>query len=167
MSVAAIFARIAQHILVSALAFGLFLIALDRLGRLSGMDLVAISTASAAIGMALGSFCRSPAQFTIALWQRVVFVVWTPMAILLMLALLAVRIAFLMLKVSLKLLIWVLVSVVYLLMPIDLIPDFFIGLGQVDDFLLIVSLAFWVFGAAAMGELRGSIASRRPTVAFP
>ena len=141
--------------------------ALEQLGQISGLDLIIISIVSATLGIILGSFSRSPSQFARATWQRLLFMLWTPIAILMILTLFAVRIGFLMLKLSLKLLIAAVVGLAYLVMPIDLVPDFLIGLGQIDDLFIITSLTFWAFSAAAMGGLRSSIVSRRPTIDFP
>jgi hypothetical protein len=152
---------------VSAFALMLCYFASEQLHQISGLDLLVISVASAVLAKILASFFRSPSQFVAALWQRIAFIIWTPIAVLAMVVLFLIRVGFLVFKLSFKLLIWAIVGLAYLILPIDLIPDFILVLGQIDDILLIVGLAFWFFSASSMIELRASIRSRRPKVPFP
>lgn len=159
--------RAVEAVAVGATAVALCYSVIEQLGLLSGADLLVIAMASAFIGMIVGSFCRSPSQFLTASWERIVFLMWTPIAVMLIIGLFALRIGFLMFKLSLKLIISAIVGIAYLLMPFDIIPDFILGLGQIDDLFLIVGLALWAFSAASMEGLRASITSKRPSVGFP
>ena len=56
---------------------------------------------------------------------------------------------------------------IYLISPIDLVPDFFIGVGQIDDFLLFFGVIFWAFSTGVSMQLRKSITILRPITPFP
>ena len=123
-------------------------------------------------GVALGttillSLLRDPRQFGRALWERTVFTFWVPLACALIVAVFCLRIGFILFKISLKLILAGVAAVAYVLFPIDLVPDFLLGLGQIDDILIVISLAVWAMGAAVSESLRTSIRVARPSTPFP
>lgn len=136
-------------------------------GVLTLGDILAVSALSAAAGGALLSFLRGPGQFATALWERIVFVVWVPVACVLIIALFAFRIFALMMKLAVKAIITLIGIVAYVVFPVDLIPDILLGLGQIDDLIVTIALVSWFMSAGISAELKDSIQSRRPSTPFP
>jgi uncharacterized membrane protein YkvA (DUF1232 family) len=71
------------------------------------------------------------------------------------------------LKLSLRVFIVFLGTVVYSLWPFDIIPDVLIGLGQIDDLLVFFGLMLWAIKAGVSKQLRIAITVNRPTTQFP
>ena len=136
-------------------------------GTLSLGDLLAITvSASLLTAMAL-SLATSPAQFFRAMIERVVYVVWVPVCLALVIAILVFRIGFLLFKIGLKMVIGLFLWLIYFLFPIDLIPDFILGLGQLDDLFLLVTVVVWGASHAMTDDLLKSLSIRRPVTDFP
>jgi uncharacterized membrane protein YkvA (DUF1232 family) len=136
-------------------------------GSLSLGDALAVGLAASLLTSVAASFFRNPGQFLTALYERVRYALLVPLAFLTVLLLFAFRIFLLLFKLSLKLLIWLVVSAAYLFLPIDVIPDFIIGLGQIDDIIVFISLGAWAFSAGVKEEIRTALALRRPQTPFP
>jgi uncharacterized membrane protein YkvA (DUF1232 family) len=136
-------------------------------GRVTLGDILLLAGIASFLTTVLASLHRDPAQFARALYERIRYAVVVPLCALLMLGLFCVRLLFLLFKLSLKLVVWLVVSVAYLLLPVDLIPDLFLGLGQLDDILLFISLGFWVLSSGIKAELRSRISIAHPTTPFP
>lgn len=130
-------------------------------------DLIAISAVSWGASAILLSFSRSPSQFIAALSERGLYIVRTPVYLFLILMIFCVRVGIIFLKLSIKSMIWLFGSIIYFLFPIDLIPDFVVVLGQMDDIFVAISLGFWVFATAMTSDLRRSIEISRPKTSFP
>ncbi len=154
-------------ILPVVLSIGATFALIQLQGRISLGDVLLIGVVSS-VATAVGlSFLRAPAQFIRALFERIGYMIWVPLAVSLMLAVVVLRIAFVIFKLLLKALVALVLAVVYLVFPLDLFPDFFIGLGQIDDILIIISVVVWVASSAAIQSLKASISVRRPITAFP
>jgi hypothetical protein len=130
-------------------------------------ELLLIGIAAAIASTVIASFARSPAQFLLALYERVRYAVVVPLCLIIMIGLLLFRLFFIIAKLSLKAIIWLVVSAAYFILPIDLIPDFIIGLGQIDDVLLFITLGVWAFGSGLSSAARDTIEVTRPTTPFP
>ncbi len=135
--------------------------------RVTAADIVLIAAIASVLASIAASFLRSPRQFRRALFERCWYCIVVPLCVAAMVALLLLRVFFLLFKLSLKLIIWLVVSAAYLFFPIDLIPDLIIGLGQIDDLIVFVSIGFWAFSAGAKDELRSVMRVSRPVTPFP
>ncbi len=135
--------------------------------RITVLDFLVIACGVAFITTILLSVLRGPRQFAKALWERIVFTLWVPIACALIIAVFIFRIGFILFKISLKLILAGIAAIAYVLMPIDLIPDFLLGFGQIDDIMVVISLAVWAMGAAVSESLRASITITRPQTPFP
>lgn len=144
----------------------LFIVAQDQ-QVISFGDFLAISIGVAVATAIFLSFFRNPHQFVRALWERAVFTVWVPVACTLIIGTFFFRIAFFLFKVSLKIIIASVIAIAYVLLPIDIMPDFILGLGQIDDIFVVIALAVWAMGAAISESLRTSISVVRPKTPFP
>jgi uncharacterized membrane protein YkvA (DUF1232 family) len=130
-------------------------------------DLLAIG-ATASVVTAIGlSLFRSPAQFFRALYERIKYVLLVPVCVMLMVAILAVRLAFLFAKLAFKAVVGFGLWLVYLISPIDLIPDLIPILGLIDDIILFVTVSVWVVSGAMTSALKTQISVARPTTSFP
>lgn len=151
----------------AVVAVSAFLALVSFQGRVSLGDLVLIGVASAIVTFAFASFARSPIQFSCAVYERAKYLIVVPFCVALVVGLTLFRVVFVLFKLSLKVFIWLFASVAYLVMPIDLIPDFLIGLGQLDDIILFFTLGFWIFSSALSNAARSTIEVSRPATPFP
>lgn len=157
-----------QRALISlVVAGGAFYFVAQLHQQITVVDFLAIACGVAFVTTILLSVLRGPRRFAQALWERIVFTIWVPIACALIVAVFLFRIGFILFKISLKLILAGIVAVAYVLMPIDLIPDFLLGFGQIDDILIVISLAVWAMGAAISESLRASIKVTRPQTPFP
>ncbi|MEM5474601.1 DUF1232 domain-containing protein [Hoeflea sp. AS60] len=109
------------------------------------------------------SFVEAPAQFMDALWGWLRFS-WQAIAGLFMiLTSIFVTIVSVLFRMGLKLLI----GIVYLVFPVDLIPDFIIGLGQLDDLMVFIILFIWALSSGIRAEGISMIRFSFPDVPFP
>ena len=159
--------KLLEYIAVGATSVATCYFALMRLPVVSMADLLVVALASAAIGRVFSSFIRSPSRFIFATWQRIIFIIWTPIAVLLMLMITFFRIFMLLFKFSIGILVKITVGILYLLFPIDFIPDFLLGPGQIDDIIVMIGVVSWIITGTAMHGLRSSVASVRPTIDYP
>ena len=77
------------------------------------------------------------------------------------------RALFIFAKILLKVLLLLVVSFLYFINPIDLIPDFFGCFGMIDETVLIVLLGRWVLYTNISMGLRRLARAAVPTTSFP
>ena len=106
-------------------------------------DLLVIAAASGLVVSVFASIFRGPKQFASAVFERVRYAIIVPVCALLMIGLLIFRIGFIFFKLSIKVVIAAIAAIAYVVMPIDLVPDFILGLGQLDDISIVGTLAIW------------------------
>lgn len=150
-----------------AVAIGMLFVVARFTSSITFGDLLLIAVGVTILTKIIFSFFNNPSIFLKALWERIVFVVWVPIALSIIVFTFALRLSLILLKISLKLLIAALVAFVYLIFPVDLIPDFLLGLGQIDDVLLIITVAVWGMSHAIKESLLTSIRVARPKTQFP
>ncbi|WP_084165255.1 DUF1232 domain-containing protein [Skermanella stibiiresistens] len=126
-------------------------------------DLIIVSIILVFFMYYIKSFFRSPKIFLKALLERIVFLVWIPFVIITIIFLFLIRMGFMLSKIVVSLS----VSAIYFVMPIDMIPDFFLGIGQIDDVLLFITLIVWSFSKTTRMALVESIKLKKPTTKFP
>lgn len=148
-------------------AGGAFYVLAQHHHQVTVLDFLAIACGVALVTTILLSLLRGPRQFTRALLERIVFTIWVPTACVLIIALFLFRIGFILFKISLKLILAGIAGIAYVLMPIDLLPDFLLGFGQLDDIMIVFTLAVWAMSAAVSESLRASITVTRPRTPFP
>lgn len=134
---------------------------------LSLLDISIIAVAASLLTSIGASLLRDPRQFLTALFERIRYCIVVPLCVGTICLLIAIRIILLLFKLSTKIAIWLLVSISYFLLPIDIIPDFLIGLGQIDDLLLFIGIGYWALSAGLKSELRSRMALTRPETPFP
>jgi amino acid transporter len=112
------------------------------------------------------SFLRKPDQFMRALEERARYAIAVPVGALLLLYVLIFRIMFILFKLSIKMA-KIVLGIIYVIIPFDLIPDFIIGLGQLDDVIIFISVVIWALSPGIKKSIRASIDVNRPTTPFP
>lgn len=133
-------------------------------------DLLVIAAASGLAVSIFASIFRNPKQFASAIFERFRYAIVVPTCAFIIVGLWIFRIFFIFFiffKLFLKAIIAATVAIAYVVMPIDLIPDFILGLGQLDDIFLVVTLTIWAFSIGLTESLRSSIQIYRPTTPFP
>lgn len=110
---------------------------------------------------------RDPMQFCQAIWERAIYVTLVPFSLAMVAGLFLLSVAFILFKLSFKAIVVLAVWLIYLIFPIDLIPDFVPVLGQIDDALVLISLCIWISSASARRALFKTIQLRRPRTPFP
>lgn len=160
--------QIIERALISLVVAGgaFYFVAQSHL-RITLLDFLVIAIGVSFVTTVLLSMLRGPRQFAQALWERVVFTLWVPVACTAIIAVFILRIGFILFKISLKLILAGVAAIAYVLMPIDLVPDLLFGFGQIDDIMIVISLAVWAMGAAISDSLRASITVTRPQTPFP
>ncbi len=136
-------------------------------GSLSLGELLIVALSASILTSGLGSLVRSPSQFFRAVFERIRYAILVPTCISLLIGLFCFRIAFIILKLSIKGLLALTLWFLYLISPIDLMPDFIPILGQIDDIMLLVTIVVWLASGEISKNLRASIAIHRPTTPFP
>lgn len=161
---AALFQQLSSTVVLAAVAsLGL----LHLQASVSLGDLLGLGAAASLTTLIACSFLRSPAQFCLAAYERLRYIVLVPVCSCLMLAVLVFRIAFLLFKLAFKAALAFALWLLYLVSPIDLIPDLIPVLGLIDDIVLFLSVSIWVAGSALTSGLRTQISVSRPTTSFP
>ncbi len=115
----------------------------------------------------LVSFVKSPSQFLLALFERARYVIIVPLCVVLIFGLLIFKFLFIVFRLSFKAVMAVILWLIYLIFPIDLIPDILPFLGYVDDVFIFISIWIWVVSSAASLSLKESIDIMRPNTLFP
>lgn len=162
------FAGMAGRLLITCLLSvggGLFLI--SHTLTISVGDLLLIAVASSVITAILASFLRDPQQFCLALSERTKYAVLVVMNSCVICVLFAVRILTVIAKISIRLLIALLGSVIYVLFPLDIIPDFIFTLGQIDELIVFFGLFLWAFNIGVTKHLQTSMRVNKPIARFP
>lgn len=126
-------------------------------------ELLLIAIVAGALSYVIASLARGPGQFCIAAYERLKYLIVVPFSMALALLAIFAR----LFVVLLKLLIFVVTSLIYVLFPLDLIPDIIPLLGQIDDLLIVIGLGTWAFSAGARDGVRNAIVVFRPTTPFP
>lgn len=159
--------QVLRATVAAAIAVTAFFALVMQQGSASLGDLLLIASASSLMTLLLASFVRSPKQFARALFERVYYCVIVVLCVLIRLFLFALRIFLILLKLSLKFAIAAAAAIAYVVMPLDVIPDFIVGLGQIDDLLVVISLSVWAFTFGVTDEMRSAITGNRPKTPFP
>jgi hypothetical protein len=130
-------------------------------------DILGIAAVISLLSVALQSMCRDPMQFSQAIWERAVYVTLVPFSLAIVVGLFLLSIAFILFRLSFKAIVVLAVWLIYLVFPVDLIPDFVPVLGQIDDALVLISLCIWIISASARRALFKTMQLRRPKTPFP
>ena len=121
-------------------------------------------------GIAVCSLLRSPQQFVVALLERAKLIY----ALLAVLALVVLAILqYLVARIG-RLIIAMIISAVYGISPIDVIPDIFLGLGQLDDIGVFLGSFYWALRAGSIAfvfktnaKAKEIIANSKISTSFP
>lgn len=132
-------------------------------GVLTLGDMALALALSLPVLMVVYSFYESPGQFMEALWGWFRFLFQAVAGLSMILASIFIIIVSVLFRMGFKLLI----GIVYLVFPIDLIPDFFIGLGQLDDLMVFIVLFIWALSSGIRAEGINMIRFSIPNVPFP
>ena len=171
---------IAATVMPMITSWAVFIFSIWILGRAQGViglsDMLIVLAFSIVVYVVSSSFCRGPAQFTRAVFERALYAIGVPTLVLARFMLTLISITVSLAKGCFFLVAPVILWLVYVVIPVDFFPEAIFGCAGYIDEILALPVFFWVsfnvakwftFRIVLPQYLRDVMKSIKPATVFP